>query len=130
MTVVKMIYLIDDDKIFNFINSKIIAKTFPVIEVVTFENAQLALDELRKIERKQEGFPGVILDINMPEMDGWEFLNELTKFEVELLEKTKIIMLTSSIDPKDIEKSKSFKIVHDFISKPLTPDKLIQSVAD
>ena len=60
----------------------------------------------------------------MPEMDGWEFLEELNKFPEFILKDCKVIFLTSSIDEEDIEKSKSYKIVHDFISKLITEDDL------
>ncbi|HMG15131.1 MAG TPA: response regulator [Saprospiraceae bacterium] len=132
METIKKIFLIDDDKIFNFINSKIISKTFSSINVVAFDNPQIALIELIRItEVNIDDFPDVIfLDINMPEMDGWEFLEELNKFEANIFIKSKIIMLTSSIDPNDIQKSKTYKMVNGFISKPLSAEKLLQCLSD
>lgn len=128
----KKVFLIDDDKVFNFINSKIMVKTLASIDVITYEFAQLALDDLKKIiDTNLDEFPEYIfLDINMPEMDGWEFLDEYMNLQESVIAKCKIIMLTSSIDPKDIEKSSTYPIVSDFISKPLTSEGLLKIFVD
>lgn len=128
----KKVFLIDDDKVFNFINSKIMVKTLSSIEVITYEFAQLALDDLKKIIfTNLDEFPKYIfLDINMPEMDGWEFLDEYINLPESIIIKCKIIMLTSSIDPKDIEKSSTYPIVNAFISKPLSAESLLKIFAD
>ena len=126
MSRINNVILIDDDEMFNFINVKTMEKVSFAQHVKTFDNATAALDELRIISSSnQHEFPDIIfLDINMPEMNGWEFLDELTKFSEVLLEHCKIYMLTSSIDQNDIKKSKDYKMVNDFISKPLTPRRL------
>ena len=60
----------------------------------------------------------------MPQMNGWEFLDEFKKFPDAVKRKCKIFMLTSSIDPNDIKKSKTYDVVKNFITKPLTKEKL------
>jgi len=121
----KTIFLIDDDPIANLISSKVIEMNsgFKVVGAIY---ACEALGQLRQWSTSPtDQFPEIIfLDVNMPVMDGWEFLNEFQKFPEAIIEKCKVYMLSSSIDPSDILKSKAYKCVHGFISKPLTPDKL------
>ncbi len=67
----------------------------------------------------------IFLDINMPVMNGWEFLTEFKKYISEKFPSIVIKILSSSLDPRDINKAKSFNIVYEFISKPLNKDILI-----
>ncbi len=119
------VMLIDDDAITNMINTKIIKMNFS-FDVHDYSNAQVALDQLKQWSYSfSEKLPFIIfLDINMPIMDGWEFLNEFQKLPVEVHQKSKIYMLSSSIDVEDIEKAKTYHVVSDFVSKPLTSEKL------
>jgi CheY-like chemotaxis protein len=126
MSSIQRLYLIDDDKVFNVIHSKIIMHTAPVKNIHSFEDAGVALEKLRDLSvTNPDEIPDMILlDINMPEMDGWAFLEEFENLPGATLKKCSIYLLTSSIDPSDIEKSKTYQVVSDFISKPLTPDKI------
>jgi CheY-like chemotaxis protein len=121
----KRIVLIDDDQVTNMINRKLITREFNVA-VSTYTNAQEALSDIAIIiNSSTEELPDLILlDINMPVMDGWEFLTEFQKIPIDPIDKCKVFMLTSSIDLDDIKKSKTFTSVSDFISKPLTVEKL------
>lgn len=122
---IRSIILIDDDPIANMISTRIIERNF-TLKVAAFTNATEALQLLKEGQHSgPESFPAVIfLDINMPHMDGWEFLEEFQKLQTDVLTKCRVIMLTSSIDREDIQKSKTYHCVNDFISKPLTQDKL------
>ena len=126
MLQLKHIMLIDDDNIFNFLNKQIIKIDNFAEKVSSHINAVNALEELKKFsESNSECFPDLIfLDINMPVMDGWQFLEEFEKLPDRCISKCKVYMLSSSIDPEDIEKSRTFKTVKDFISKPLTEETL------
>jgi CheY-like chemotaxis protein len=117
----KIIFLIDDDAITNFIHTKVIQAN-DSFTVVDFTNAKEALAALRKRETLGiDSIPDLIfLDINMPEMDGWEFLDEFQLRSEPLLEKCKVVMITSSVDREDMERSQTYKCVKGFISKPLT----------
>ena len=64
----------------------------------------------------------IFLDINMPMMNGFQFLDNLSEQLIEFLHSSKVVMLSSSVDPRDIEKAKHYPIVKDFISKPLSID--------
>src|SRR5687767_11451917 len=121
----KTIFLIDDDSVTNFINTKIILGNFP-FTVFSFTNAMEALQELSRYQAHEAHFmPDLIfLDVNMPHMDGWEFLEEFQKLPDSLLKKCIVAMLTSSVDQEDIERSQMYKCVVGFISKPLTVDML------
>lgn len=121
----KRIALIDDDPIINLIHAKIITRSTD-FEVMIYTNAQRAVEQFAVWLNSEPGqLPDVIfLDINMPEMDGWEFLDAFHKMPEAVLEKCKVFMLTSSISSDDIEKSRHYRTVSDFISKPLTPEKL------
>jgi CheY-like chemotaxis protein len=121
----KDILLIDDDPVSNLINKRIIENQFGCNTII-FTNAEEALNQLKTWLTDQNDLlpPVIFLDIDMPHMTGWEFLDELHKLPDEFLEKCRVIILTSSIDFEDINKSKSYKVVRDFISKPLTPARL------
>jgi CheY-like chemotaxis protein len=120
------IMLIDDDAVTNMVNKKIIYLTYPSIQVTDYTDAAVALRGLKQIAENDKTLPPdlIFLDINMPHMDGWEFLDEFVALPDSMLQKTKIIMLTSSVDINDIEKSKTYKPVTDFLSKPLDKDTL------
>ena len=118
-------FLIDDDTTSNFLNEKMIKNTGLIKNIKTFNYANIALNELKKSLSNTNDFPDVILlDIRMPYMDGWEFLEEFQKFPKPILEKCKLFMFSASEDSEDIEKSKTYKIVKGFIHKPLTLTKL------
>ena len=118
----KKILLVDDDQLNNLINTRIITK-FSDYTVDSFTSGREGLKYLQACE--PELFPEIIfLDINIPVMDGWEFLEELQKFPENAMQNTAVIMLTSSIDVNDIEKAKHYKIVREFMSKPLTLESL------
>ncbi len=120
------IFLIDDDRLVNFLNQEIIKDAYPEKKVRSFENASEAIEILKQIVVKpSESLPQLILlDINMPVMDGWEFLDAFIQLPQNIIDNCKVVMHTSSIDPRDIEKAKSFSAVTDFITKPLNVQSL------
>jgi len=116
----KSVMLVDDNEIDNIINEKIIEANSFADQVMVFQTGQEALDYLGENQDNQDTLPEIVfLDINMPIMDGFQFLEDFEKFSDTVLEKCKIIMLSSSISPKDIDRAASSKYVKKYLNKPL-----------
>jgi len=117
--------VIDDDDINIFIIKKIVEKTGFPVNMVAKTNGQLAIDYLSEIVGNAEEFPHLILiDINMPVLNGWEFIEAYEKMNIT--KAVDMYMLSSSVYENDIEKAKTYKVVKGFISKPLSIDRLIE----
>ncbi len=110
----KNIILIDDDEINNFIVPKLIKTVYPDIEVKKFYDPFEALYKLTESEITPETI--VLLDLNMPLMDGWQFLEQLAEKKLTC----KVFILTTSENPFDLELSKKNELVKGFFTKPMT----------
>ncbi|MCF4101662.1 response regulator [Gillisia sp. M10.2A] len=119
------ILLVDDDDAANFIHKRIIQMADCAEHVAVALNGEDALEYLTTKENGDYPKPDLIfLDINMPIMNGWEFLEEYEKLEQEQKGGELIVMLTTSINPDDIEKAKRIEHITDFHSKPLDLESL------
>ena len=100
MKAIKHILLIDDDTINNMINTKVLKLSKMVQQVSAVTSAREAISLLKElINTDANNFPDIIfLDINMPDMDGWELLKDFTLFPEKVLQQCRIVLLTSSID--------------------------------
>jgi len=97
----------------------------------TFTDAEEAISYLESHCAEPENMPDIIfLDINMPIMDGWQFLSEFRMIKSRLSKLIKVYIVTSSTDPKDIEQAKEFEEVADYLVKPLNPDKLKELILE
>ncbi|MCK0146150.1 response regulator [Arenibacter sp. F26102] len=119
--------IIDDDPIFVFGSKVLLKNNGFASNIIVFQNGKEALDMIVTMLESDEGLPEVIfLDLNMPIMDGWEFLDEFSK--LSNVQNIKVYILSSSIDSRDIEKAKQYGIVNDFIAKPLTDSKISELI--
>jgi CheY-like chemotaxis protein len=119
------ILLVDDDEVTNFLSREMLRIFLhdPIIDEVL--NGQDALSYLKDKVANQESLPHLILlDINMPIMDGWEFLKEFEQLTWPGLEAISVVMFTSSVYHEDIDKARSFTIVREIFSKPLDEEKI------
>lgn len=119
----KLTYIIDDDKLTVKLMNILIAKSKFCEEIHSFYNAQLAIDSLRENHDRNDMLPdAILLDLNMPVMDGWQFLDEFIHLPIK--KEISIFIMTSSIDPADIEMAKKYAVIKDYIMKPITAVKL------
>lgn len=119
----KLTYIIDDDKMSVKLITILISKNKFCEEVQPFHNAQFAIDQLKQNCTENENLPdAILLDLNMAVMDGWQFLDEFVLLPIK--KEISIFIITSSIDPTDIEMAKKYSVVKDYIMKPITTEKL------
>ncbi|CAM4021458.1 response regulator [Gillisia limnaea] len=116
------VLIIDDDSIVLFIQEKMLKKYGITDAPISFQDARKAIDFL-KIQKSGDIFL-ILLDINMPGMNGWDVLDVIR--EMEISEKVFVFMVTSSIDNYDKEKAKNYKNVISFIEKPISVDNCIK----
>ncbi|OYX84078.1 MAG: hypothetical protein B7Y83_09375 [Flavobacteriales bacterium 32-34-25] len=114
------VLLIDDNEIDNIVNNHVIMKSKIAEKITIKKSAIAALEYLKGIEGNAIQFPDLIfLDISMPVMDGFGFLEEITKISIPEEKQFSIVMLSSSDNPNDIKRAMSFDVVTDFFTKPL-----------
>ncbi len=120
MAAYRSVMLVDDNEIDNIINEKIIEANSFADQILVFQTGQDALDYLRDHQEELDSLPEIVfLDINMPIMDGFQFLKDFEEFSDEVRDRCKIIMLSSSISPKDIDRAASSRYVKKYLNKPL-----------
>ncbi|MBW4360826.1 response regulator [Flavobacterium taihuense] len=122
----ELIMCVDDDPISLMLFKKVVNKALFANEIINATNGEEAIILFNTINNTTNlKKPQLIfLDLNMPLMSGWEFLDLFNASNFFNLNNTKVIILTSTIDPEDIKKSKSYSNVIEFLSKPITIEML------
>ncbi|MFD1602686.1 response regulator [Flavobacterium artemisiae] len=126
----EQILCIDDDPITLMLCKKVISKSSFSHEIITAQNGEEALHHFNNLKytnnknnvnKKPEL---IFLDLNMPIMGGWEFLDHFTSPDYAEFNTASVIVLSSTIDPEDLLKAKKYPIIIDFLSKPITQPML------
>jgi CheY-like chemotaxis protein len=129
MPSIQSLCVIDDDMIYQFAVKLNIKHLQLADSVLCFSNGEEAKTYMMEHSGTPEILPDVILlDINMPIMDGWDFLEWFVKFKENLSKPIPIFMVSSSIDWRDIEKAKAYEEVVDYMSKPLTDGNFFEII--
>ncbi|MDF9799737.1 CheY-like chemotaxis protein [Catalinimonas alkaloidigena] len=118
------VLMIDDNELDLLISRKLISKQVNSLEFTEYNNATEALQHLAGQE--ENDFDIILLDLNMPEMNGWDFLEEYRKLPVH---KANVYILTSSLDTRDKLRSKEYEAVKGYFDKPLKSNYIAEIVA-
>jgi CheY-like chemotaxis protein len=123
---------VDDDDFNNSLCKLLIRRTLKIEEVETFTKGEKSLEHLvtnfKKIGKHEPTI--LFLDINMPTMDGWEFLEYFDKLDSEIKKNTRICILSSSIDSRDKIKAEADSNVYRYFTKPISSEKLLELMND
>jgi len=121
----KTICIVEDDPNYMILTKKMIEFTSLFDEILTFHNGKAAFEGILELKKKFGEFPGfILLDINMPIWDAWDFLDEFSKISGEW--KGSIYIITSSIDKIDEAKASEYTIVKEYLRKPVSFNKIIE----
>lgn len=119
--------IIDDDIIHQFIMKKLVSsfKGDKEKKILTFSNGLEGINYIKSTINNKDLLPDIILlDLNMPVMDGWQFMSEYERIFPELAKEIEIYILSSSDNPKDIEKVKEYQKVLGYLIKPISEEEL------
>ncbi|MBS1527028.1 MAG: response regulator [Bacteroidetes bacterium] len=119
------VILIDDDPIYHRISQIMMKEYGHAEEVISSTDGKATLNYLIENKEKEERLPDFIfVDLNMPEYSGWDFLNGYRKIYQSLAKAIKVYIVSSSVDPNDVRRSKTYSFVNSFIIKPLKKEFL------
>lgn len=129
MVVLNNIMLVDDDYATNYLHQLFLEESGRVNNIMIAKSADEALALLREGFEKNEIPEIIFLDINLPAKNGWEFIDEYSEIVGEQKSESKVIMLSTSENPRDMEKSKEYELIKEYRIKPLSVP-IINEVVD
>ncbi|HEX7367763.1 MAG TPA: response regulator [Pelobium sp.] len=122
---VKTTFIIDDDEIYVYAIKRLIDIKKLSENIVTFKNGKQAIDYFTDTPADQLVIPDIILlDVRMPVMDGWGFLEAFSQLSLKQKADVVVYVVSSSIDPRDLEKAKKFSMVEEYLFKPINSEDL------
>lgn len=123
-----IVCVIDDDNIYQYTARVLLESTGLAKKITSFYNGRDAISFFQNTQNQRpEELPDVIfLDINMPIMNGWEFLEEYNKLHASLPKPIVVYVVSSSVDSSDMQKSRSFEAVTDYLVKPVNRTKFVE----
>ena len=131
MEKINTICIVDDDKVHTYILNKLIQKLELSDHILSYSNGEKAIDAFKEMVSSNVYLPDVILlDINMPEMDGWEFIDAFRNLNTPYGKKTAIYISSSSITQEDQEKAATYHEVLNYLIKPIEPQTLLKIVKE
>lgn len=127
----KKLLFIDDNSLDHFLLKRTFNKYKLAYDVTCSSNCREVLDFLNENRLNEDNLPDIILlDLYMPPFDGWKFLDEIRQFYHHLAKPIRIYILSSSIDPYDIERSLQYPFVKSFMFKPITRETLERTISE
>lgn len=125
-----VIAVVDDDKIFQLIASRSIKAAQFHGKILQFNNGEEAIHYLEEHANDENELPDVLfLDINMPLVDGWMFMEDYVTLKSRINKPIRIYMVSSSIDQRDIERARSISDIKDYITKPISQQKFAELIS-
>lgn len=129
MNSIPTLCVIDDDEIYAFTVKRLVKITGMAQKIVFFENGQTAIDFFKANADAPDELPElVLLDLNMPILDGWQFMDQYMELQLSLSKQPAIYIISSSIDEADHVRAKAIPAVKDFIIKPINAETFKQII--
>lgn len=123
--------LVDDDDLYQFTTIHLLKKTDLVNKIIVFSNGLKAINFLKDEAGNKENIPDILfLDVNMPVMDGWEFLEEYLLIKPMMPKTVVIYMVSSSVDERDVLKAKSISTLSGYLVKPISSKNIMDVILE
>jgi two-component system, chemotaxis family, chemotaxis protein CheY len=122
------VLLVDDDDIFNMLHGEVLKRLIPDVRIDVFKSGQEIIHYLENAP--QETIDLIFLDIRMPVMGGFEVLDTMITMEPGRFDNTRIYVLSSTLDDRDLQRAKETPLVTDFIGKPMSFDTMRTILAE
>lgn len=120
----KDILIIDDDPVYRLLVNIMVKEIDSSLQIIECEDGSVGLSKLTSLQNSKHQVI-ILLDINMPTLNGWEFLEKIEEMPSNELPEFKLFMVSSSIDQSDKERSKAYKSISSFYHKPLKREDLM-----